>query len=232
MFKKLIALTITLMLVSSAMYADKLDDIINGYVKARGIDKMKDVKTLKYVGKISVMGMEIKFTNYINKPDKLRYESDMMGQKSIQIINGDKGWNVTASDTTDLPKETFGQLQQLNDFLEGPLVNYKEKGTNLKLTGKETVEGAEAYKLHVTSKEGEEADVFIATKDYHLIKMVAKDPQGGEVTIRMKNNKVIAGIEFPHEIEISIAAMNQKQSIIFESIEVNSAMPDSLFKIK
>jgi len=86
--------------------------------------------------------------------------------------------------------------------------------------------------LHVTSKEGEEADVFIATKDYHLIKMVAKDPQGGEVTIRMKNNKVIAGIEFPHEIEISIAAMNQKQSIIFESIEVNSTMPDSLFKIK
>jgi len=102
------------------MYADKLDDIINGYVKARGIDKMKDVKTLKYVGKISVMGMEIKFTNYINKPDKLRYESDMMGQKSIQIINGDKGWNVTASDTTDLPKETFGQIKQLNDFLEGP----------------------------------------------------------------------------------------------------------------
>ncbi len=67
------------------------EQVINTYLKALGGKaKLEKVNTISMSSSMKMMGMEIKGTVKKMAPNKLRNEQDMMGQKMIQVFDGEK----------------------------------------------------------------------------------------------------------------------------------------------
>jgi len=72
-------------------------------------------------------------------------EFTLQGMTGIQAYDGTKGWMVMPFMGKTEPEAMTGddlkQMQDQADMVEGPLLNWKEKGHQVELIGKETVEG-------------------------------------------------------------------------------------------
>ena len=89
----------------------------------------------------------------------------MMGKKEPEVMGED---------------ETKAAEEQAD--MDGPLMDYKEKGNKVELIGKEQVEGADAYKIKCTLKNGEERYIYLDAETYLDIKTEAKRTiRGSEV---------------------------------------------------
>ena len=71
-----------------------------------------------------------------------------------------------------MPKDAEKGMKRNADF-EGLLVNYKEKGNNAELIGKEKVDSTEAYNIKLTNKEGEISNFYIDANSYLLLKEIS-----------------------------------------------------------
>ena len=117
--------------------------------------------------------------------------------------------------------------------LDGPLVDYKEKGHTVELMGKEDLEGTPAYKLKLTLKSGDTRYIYIDAANYLELKVTAKRRSPGgeqELDIYPGNYKPINGVLFPHSVEQKVGGQTQV-TISLDKIEVDVPIEDALFKM-
>ena len=119
--------------------------------------------------------------------------------------------------------------------IDGPLVDYKAKGHQVELVGKEKVEGTDAWKLKVTLKSGDVRYVYLDADSYLEIsnESQAHDPrQRGRA--RDHDRRLQGGgrrCSWPHSIQSGAKGRPEKQTITFETIELNPAIDDARFKM-
>ena len=86
----------------------------------------------------------------------------------VNAYDGKTGWKIEPfegkKDAESLSEEELKSIIEDSD-LDGPLVNYAQKGNKVEYVGTEPVEGTDAYKLKVTTPDGDVRDYFIDT-DY------------------------------------------------------------------
>lgn len=226
------ALTMMMILLSVTavnLKAGKLESLIEANEKARGISNYEKVKNYKIVSKTSQMGMELKQIIFFKKPDMTRIETEAMGNKTILTYDGKEAWVKQGEQYQQLPEEQLGNIKMQKAFVEGFLANANEQGLKLTLKGKETIDGIEAYKIHIESKDGEDGDVYLNSKTNLIHKVVMNNPdQGGQVTIKMLDYKTVKGIVLPFKMEISV--MGQIITTVYESFEIDIKMDDKIFK--
>ncbi len=105
----------------------------------------------------------------VKRPRKMRFELQFGGQMAIQVFDGANGWKlrpylnrrVVGPYTTDEMKVAFMQAE-----LDGFLVNYAAKGTQIELAGMEEVEDRDTYKLKLTTKNGQSTHVWIDAQTF------------------------------------------------------------------
>ena len=212
----------------------KLDDILNAYYKATGIEKMKDWTTLTEKGKTIVQGMEFPFTMTTKRPSKLRVEAEVQGNKMIQCYDDGKGWSVVpwsgSSTPQDMTPDEIKNMKEQTD-IEGALYNWKEKGHQAELIGKEDMEGSSAYKIKVSKANGDVDNYFIDAENYILLKTSSKVKiQGNETESEslFTNYKDINGVLVAETITTKIKDQTVSQ-IMIEKVEINQAVNDSIF---
>jgi hypothetical protein len=136
-----------------------VDEVINKHIAAMGgLDKVMGIKTLKVTGTFSGMGAEIPVSMTIKRDHKFRMDLSFQGMTMVQACDGTTGWSINPfSGKKDAEKMTAEELKEAieNSEFEGKLFNYKEKGSKVELMGKEDMEGSEAYKIKVTTKDGD-----------------------------------------------------------------------------
>jgi len=118
--------------------------------------------------------------------------------------------------------------------LDGPLVDYKAKGSTIELQGKEKVEGADAYKLKVTLRTGDVRTIYIDAEHFLQIKEEAKRTmRGTEVDTEtiVGDYKRVGGMMFPHSIDAGQKGSPQRQKMVIEKIELNVPIDDARFKM-
>lgn len=213
--------------------AQSLDQVLDSYYKANGLDKVGDVKTFDIKAKMSVMGMEMPMEIKVKKPNKFRVDVEMMGQKTISAFNGEKGWMKNPMMGAGVQDLDGAQLHQAMDQadMEGPLFNYADKGSTLELLGKENVDGAEAFKLKLTDKNGTVQTYYIGANDYMVTKVESKVEAMGQtmdIVTRMLGYKEVKGIKIANNIEVEMPM--GKQSVIMEEIIVDEPIDDALFE--
>jgi outer membrane lipoprotein-sorting protein len=218
----------------------KLDDIIKKSVDAQGgLDKMKAIKTLKSTGKMIIGGgqMEAPVTAYMKRPGSNRMEISIQGQKIVEAFDGTTKWMINplmgGKDPQKAPGEDTKMASDDADGVEGPLVNYKEKGNAVELLGKEEVDGNMAYKLKVTLKSGNVRTIFLDEKSFLTVKMVSKVKQMGqefEAEAFPANYKPVEGVMMPFSMEMKVNKQVGMQ-MQFEKIEANVPLDDSLFSM-
>lgn len=235
--KALVGLLAGATLVAPAL-AQTVDEVIAKANAARGgLDKMKAVQSIRMKGRMTMgPGLEVPITIEMKRPRNARMEFTLQGMTGVQAYDGQQAWGISpmgSQKPEPLPPEMAKDLDNQAD-IDGPLVDYKAKGHQVELVGKEKIEGSDAWKLKVTLKSGDVQYIFLDADSYLEIRNESKRTiRGSEVELEttVGDYKEVGGLLFPHSIQSGAKGRPEKQSFAFQSIEVNPAIDDARFKM-
>jgi hypothetical protein len=230
---KIKSLTLALgIFATTILQAQTADEIVNKHIGAMGgAAKVSSLKSVKMSGNMSTQGLDIPITLTKLHMKGLRIDMDINGTSNYRVANSTAGTVfMPITGATDPVAMEDGELKnsvrQMD--VQGALYDYKSKGTTIELSGKEVVDGSEAYKLKVTYKDGEFSNFFIDTKSSFIVKTTSQRTINGQ-TIDVENSfsnykQNADGYWFPYTIT------NQQAPINFDKIETNIALEESFFK--
>jgi outer membrane lipoprotein-sorting protein len=239
MIRKVCVSMIALAVLAPCLLAQSVDEIIAKNVQARGgADKLKSVKSIKSTAMMSMgPGIEAPGTLIQKRPALARLEFTVQGLTAVQAYDGKNGWQIMPfmgkKDPELMSADEAKEIEE-NADLDGPLVDYKSKGHQVELQGKEKIEGTDAYKLKVTLKNGDVQTIYIDSDSFLDIKEVTKRTVRGteqEIESAIGDYKPVDGIMFPFAVESGIKGTDQKQKLTITKVELNVPAEDSLFKM-
>jgi outer membrane lipoprotein-sorting protein len=224
--------------------AETADEVVTKYVAARGgMEKIKAIKSVKATGKMVVSGgaMEAPFVQMQRRPNDFRLEFVFQGMTGVQVFDGSGkvAWGISPfmgkKEPETAPAEETNLLAEQAD-IDGALIDWKEKGHQLELVGKEQVEGADAFKLKLTRKSGTVEYIYIDAETGLEVKSEQKRIMRGtevESESYLSDFKEVDGVPFAHTMSQGVkgGAENQRVKFVIEKYELNAALPDSLFKL-
>jgi hypothetical protein len=219
--------------------AQTADEIVAKYIKTEGgMDKIEALKSLRRTGRFNGGGgFEAVIVEENKRPGFVRQEFSIQGLTGVTAYDGGKGWKIEPwngkKDAEPLGEEEMREIVEDSD-LEGPLVNYKQKGVRVEYVGTDEVEGSAAYKLKVTRPDG---DVFIyyMDADYYVpIKIESKRTIRGEEQeseTLLGDYKQVNGWYLPFSVESGPKGSQNKSKVTYDKIEANVAIDDSRFRV-
>jgi outer membrane lipoprotein-sorting protein len=225
-------------LIAMAAQAQTVDEIIAKNIEAKGgLDKLKAVQSMRISGKMMVgPGMEAPMVIEMARPHKVRMEFTFQGMTGIQAYDGKGGWSVMPFMGKKEPEPmSADDLKQAEDQadIDGPLVDYKEKGNQVEYLGKDEVEGTPVHKLKITKKNGDVQTLYLDADSYLEIKAEGKSKVRGqeiEGETTFGDYKEVGGLVFAHSIQSKMkGAQGPGQTITFEKVEINPDIPASRF---
>jgi phosphotransferase system IIB component len=204
-----------------------VDLVLNKYVEAIGgkenILKVKD-RTTKMSG--AMRGMNITMTQTLKAPNKFYQLVDFgVGQQST-IFDGEKGKVSAMGQEQSMPPE---QTELMKIGLLYTMLEYKEKGIKYELTGMETINNKDAYRVSFTYPSGKKNTNYFDANTGLIIRQIAE--QGGGVqTVDFDDYREVQGVKYA--FKMSVGTPNGTIDLITSSVEVNTNPNDSLFEIK
>jgi outer membrane lipoprotein-sorting protein len=234
MLRKTLLMGIAMLaLLAPITSAQTVDELLAKSFEARGgLKKLKAVQSTRMTAKMVLpQGIEIPMTMVQKRPNSFRMEFNFQGMVGVQAYDGKTAWAVMpmmGKKDPEVMGEDDSKMAVEQSDMDGPLMDYKQKGNTVELVGKEQVEGADAYKLKVTLKNGELRHIYLDAETYLEIKSEAKRTvKGTEVESEsyMGDYKEVDGMMTPFAIESG----SQRQKIVIEKVELGVALPDSLF---
>jgi outer membrane lipoprotein-sorting protein len=230
---------VALAVLAPCLLAQSVDDIIAKYVQARGgSEKLKSVQSIKTTATMTMgPGMELPGTVIQKRPKMARLEFSAQGLTAVQAFDGKDAWQIMPfmgkKDPELMAADEAKETEEMAD-VDGPLVDYKSKGHQVELQGKEKVEGTDAYKLKLTLKNGDVQTIYLDADSFLEIKEVTKRTVRGtdqEIEAAIGDYKEVKGMMFPFAIENTVKGSDQKQKITITNIELNVPVDDSIFKM-
>jgi len=228
MISGLLIITMTL---AQTLQAQTANDVVNKYIAAMGgREKLASLKTVKAEGSLTVQGTDVAMVITKKHLAGMRVDISVMGTENYQILTPAKGTIFMPvqgmSEPTVMPDEQLKAGQSQLD-LEGPLVNYEDKGTTVELAGIENVDGENCYNLKVTDKNGITTNYFISANTSFIVKTIGKRVMNGEeidVSTNYSNYKQNAdGFWFPY------STTNMQGTTDFSKIDTNIPVDESIF---
>ena len=222
---------------SFGLHAQTVDEIVAKALAARGgIPAIRAIQTERLTGHISFAQAPAgPFLVEIKRPGKMREEIGF-GQKTlVQTTDGASGWKVMITNGTGDPVAlTAGEVRNMagGADIDGPLLNYAKKGNKVELIGKEKVGNKDAYKLKVTDKTGDVRYDYIDANSFLEIKWEGQVENAGEKNTfasYFSDYRKVNGVMFAFAITSGTGDHPDAQKIVFDNVEVNVPLKDSLF---
>ena len=223
------------LLVFTLIQAQSLEEIVKKYTVANKLDKLSSLSSIKVTAKMSMMGMEMPMEMWMKNPNKIKTVTKIAGQEMIQVFDGEKGYSINpmagSSTPVEMPADQAKQTLRGNYF-QNYMATFLKEG-KLKLEGEESVNGKPAFKIKADIDGGNFMYMFIDKESYLLQKSsISASQNGTEVTVDSfpSDYKETNGVLLPMKTTQSVSGM--EMVTIFEKVEVNIPMDDSIFKIK
>ena len=232
-------LAITVAVSAAPAPAPTVDSIVADYVAARGgVAKLRSIQTLRQKGRAYAGdGREALVTRTLKRPNKTRFEFTVQGVTGVYVADGENGWQVSPFEgdmgPKTLPEDAVRDAMEQAD-IEGPLVEWKKKGHQLELVGRETVSGHDTYKLKLTLKTGMVRYEYLDVKTHYEVRMDATRQIRGKAVqfeTTFADHKKTNGILFPRTVEVGAVGRAQHLRVVVDSVEVNPPVNDKLFKL-
>ena len=216
------------------------DTIVDRNIAARGgLAAWRAVNSLTMSGEMDAGGKQdakLPFVLSMKRPQKSRLEIKFQEQTAVQMWDGKQGWKVRPflnRNEVEPYKEAEARSAAAAAELDGPLVDFKRKGTKVELAGTEVVEGRNTYKLKLTLKGGEQIHLWIDAKSFLEAKIDGEprrmDGRMRKVAIFYRDFKPVAGLQFPHTLETVVEKVNGAHKMTIQTIKVNPPLDDTLF---
>jgi len=219
---------------TTALFSQSADDIIDRYVQAiGGYDRVNAIQTVKISSEADWGSREVKYSETIKRPDRILIEVSLQGMTQKRAYDGNTGWMVNpfrgSKDVEKLNRENTQSLMEQAHF-EGPLINYKDKGSTVELEGKDDFEGTDVYKINLTDKNGALHTFLIDADTYLLLKEITKRKIGEK---EIKSETIYGdyrqedGLMMPHSLQVGSNGRYQDQTI--KKVEFNVPVDDGIF---
>jgi hypothetical protein len=244
MYSRLTIVSVASALAVSAVCAqDKphltVDELVAKNVAAKGgADALRALQSVRFTGKMLVNEGQIQFAYVETKkrPGEVRSEFTLQGMTAIQAYDGEQGWRVSPfQGRKDPEKMSADDTKSLVEDAEidGPLVDWKAKGSTVEYLGTEDVDGTLAHKLKVVRKNGDVTFVYLDPDAFlEIRKTTQRVEQGAQVEVEtdVSDYAKIAGVFLPFSIESGRKGGPDKQKIVIDKVEPNISVDDAIFK--
>jgi len=213
------------------------DELVSKNTEALGgSEKIRAIQSIKASGRlIHPSGAEFPLTIYLKRPGLMRMEVNVQGKSMIQTFDGNDTWSIGPMNGSEEPRKgDETELQRAREdadaMIGGDLFDYKVKGSKLEFAGNEDVDGRPAYKLKLVTRYGTVKYIYLDTATFLEIKTV---------TIRSHNGREMMPEEYPSDYKPVAGVMiahseglrgETQAKMVFDKIEANVVMEDSLFK--
>jgi outer membrane lipoprotein-sorting protein len=225
-------------LLPLAAAAQTPDSIVDKVLAARGtLDKIHAVQAERVSGHISFgPDAEGPFVVELKRPRKMHMEFTIQGSTLVRVYDGKSaGWanNPFAGKNNPeaMTEEELKNISEESDF-DGPLVDYKAKGNQIELVGKDKVESKEVYRLKLTTKNGDVRFYLLDSETFLLLKWEGKrkyKDQELPVESFFRDYRDVGGLQFAFEIDSGTSAEEINQKILIDKIEIDPEISDSRF---
>ncbi len=243
---KTLKICIALLTLAFANYsqAQTVDEIITTYFENMGgLDKLKSISGVKMYAKINQQGMEIPLEIVQLKDGRQMTSINFQGKEIKQgVFDGETLWGhnfMTMKAEKSDAEATNNFKLNTNDFPDA-FVNYKEKGYTVELLGKETIDGAETFKIKlikepVTVDGKQEEDIsfyYFDTENFVPIAIhtdIKAGPGKGMTSeITMSDYQEVDGLYFPFSLTQGVKGQ-PGSPITISKIELNPTVEENAF---
>ncbi len=203
-----------------------------------GIEALRALTSVKMTGKMLVNEgkLQLGYEQTRKRPGAVRTEASLQGMTMVQAYDGKDGWKISPfQGRKDPEKMSADDTKSLIEDAEidGPLIDWKEKGSTVESLGREDVDGTLAHKLKVTRKNGDINYVYL-DPDYFLeIRVVSQRMERGsqvETEIDLSDYEKVNGVYLPFSIESGPKGVSDKQKLILDRAEGNPPVDDAVFQ--
>jgi outer membrane lipoprotein-sorting protein len=218
--------------------AQTADEIVNKSLAARGgAEKIKAIQSERVSGRVTFgPGVEGTLVAELKRPHKLRVEIEIEGQKIIRVYDGKSaGWVVNPfsekKDAQAMSAEDLKSVAEESDF-DGPFIDYKAKGNQVELVGKEELEGKSVFRIKLTNKNGNlRFYLFDATTFLPVKWEETRTVEGKEVPWEsfFSDYREVNGVKYAFKIDSDSPGTDLKQSVVAEKIEINAPIEEERF---
>jgi outer membrane lipoprotein-sorting protein len=237
MLPRSVVLTAALAALAPAAGAQTADEVIARSVEARGgLARIRAVQSVRMTGRMSMGEMDMPMSVEMKRPSSFRAEMSLQGHPVVQAYDGQRAWTIPPTGTARpqvLPAEAARQMAQQAD-IEGPLVDYKAKGSQVELEGKEKLAGSDVWRVKLTRKDGDVEYYLIDARSWLPVRVEATRSVGGRLMqgeTTLGDYKESGGWKWPHSIVNSAKEGPGRQTLTFDTIEVNPALEDARFRM-
>jgi hypothetical protein len=221
---------------SFAASAQTVDEVIAKNVQAHGgADKLKSVRSLRTTAKFSQGSFRADFRQENKRADKVREEFIIQGLAQVQAYDGKTGWQISPfggrKDPELLSQDDLKSLVVDSD-IDGPLVDYKEKGHKAELVGHDSVEGTDCFKIKLSMKNGDVRYYYLDADSYLELKLEIQTRIRGalqENELYYGDYEQVNGIYYPFAVEQAQKGSASRAQITVEKIEQNIPLEDGHF---
>jgi hypothetical protein len=243
MYSQLTIVSIASALAVSAICAqDKpqltVDELVAKNAAAKGgTEALRALQSVRLNGKMLVNEGQIQlaYAETKKRPDEVRTEATLQGMTAVEAYDGKEGWRISPfQGRKDPEKMSADDVKPLMEDAEidGPLVNWKEKGSTLEYVGREDVDGTSAYKIKVVRKNGDVNFVYLDPDHFLEIRILTQRIRHGaqeETETDVGDYEKIGGVFIPFSIEVGRKGDPDKQKVVIEKAEANVPVDDAIF---
>jgi outer membrane lipoprotein-sorting protein len=207
------------------------------YIARGGLTRIRAVQGQRVTGTISFGNDALgPFFVELKRPQKMHMELTIQNQTMIRIYDGKEGWsNNPFAGKTNLEPMNEDDLKNIADEadFDGALVDYRKKGNQVELVGKDKVEDKDVWRVKLTAKSGDVRYYLFDAASFLLLKWEGKRlNEGKEVPIHsyFRDYREAGGLKFAFQIDSGNSANDLTQRIIIDKIDLNPQIPDAQFE--
>jgi len=180
--------------------------------------------------------IQLPFKLDLARPNKQRLEIPFQGDTAVQVYDGANGWKLRPyfgrREVESYSKDELAIATE-EQQLDGPLVDYAAKGTQVSLAGTELVDGNPAYHLKLKFKDGSVRGLWIDGKSFLEVKLEGtprrRDGRPRTVMTYFKDYRKVGGLMVPHLRETQVAGDPHIERIQIEKVVVNPSLGPNEF---
>ena len=218
--------------------APTLDELVAKNIEAKGgAQAIHALQTLRRTGSLLVNEGKIRlaYAQTKKRPLEVRTEATLQGMTAVQAFDGKEGWQISPfQGRKDPERMSADDVKALMEDAEmdGPLVDWKEKGSTIEYVGREDVDGTDAYKIKVTRKNGDINFVYLDPDHFLEIRILTQRVQQGalvETETDLGDYEKVNGVFVPTSIDAGGKGDSDKQKTVIDKAEGNVPVDESVF---
>jgi hypothetical protein len=231
-------LVLPLLLLPAAADARTVDEIVERAVAARGgREALAAVRTLRMTGRVTAgPGRTAIVCREVARPGRIRTEFTFQGTTGVYAWDGSRGFRVSPLEGSlqarPMSAEEAATAAEQAD-LDGPLVDWRAKGSLIDHVGTETLATGPADHLTVTERSGAVRHLWVdAASGLVLRALATRSVRGHAVALEalFADYRPANGVMFPRSLEVGVVGRPRRLRITVEAVEVNPALDDGRFR--